>query len=194
MAAVLQGVSVRALVSHELDQLSLELTVLPPWRLARTVLASPHKKRILERLDFVRRFFPELDGVCVRVGLAKKAGVLGWGSLDPEHPGIWVRPRRLDHFTIAHEFTHLLQARDLVPRGERSCDLFALARSAHIVDSAPQYLRMPPCVREAARLEPGWAEILHRTAKSAVEARVLGRRDYLRGFERAIEIAFRDHA
>jgi len=185
---------VRALVSPELDQLALELTVLPPWRLARTVETSPHRRRILERIDFVRRFFPELDGTCIRVGLAKKAGVLGWGSLDPDHPGIWVRPRRLDFFTIAHELTHLLQARDLVPRGERSCDLFALARSPLVVDSLPQYLRMPARVRAAERLEPGWAEILHRTAKSAIDARILGRRDYLRGFERAIEIAFQERA
>ncbi|HKA24336.1 MAG TPA: hypothetical protein VKF80_05105 [Candidatus Eisenbacteria bacterium] len=184
----------RALVSPELDQLSLELALLPPWRLARTVEASPHKKRILERLDFVRRFFPELDGTTIRVGLAKKPGVLGWGSLDPDHPGIWVRPRRCDRFTIAHELTHLLQARELVPGGERSCDLFALARSPLLIDSAPQYLRMPPCVRVATKLEPAWAHILHRMAKSALEARVLGRRDYLRGFERAIEIAFQDRA
>ena len=77
----------------------------------------------------MRRFFPEMDACTIRVGLAKKRGVLGWGSLDPERPGIWVRPRRLDHFTVAHELTHLLQARSLVPRGERACDLWALMTS-----------------------------------------------------------------
>ena len=104
--------SVRALESA---RICLDFSEAAPaearWRLARTVEQSPHRERILERLEFVRGFFPELDGITVRVGLARKRGVLGWGSLDPEAPGIWVRPRRLDHFTIAHELTHLLQAR-----------------------------------------------------------------------------------
>jgi len=100
-----------------LEQLALELGPSQPrWRFSRLVMASRHATRIRERLEFVRGFFPELDGITVRVGLARKPGVLGWGSLDPEHPGIWVRPRRIDSFTVAHEFTHLLQARGLAPR------------------------------------------------------------------------------
>src|SRR5207249_3365804 len=89
----------------------------PRWTWSRLVQASPHRARIRERLEFVRRFFPELDELTIHVGLAQKRGVLGWGSLDPERPGVWVRPRRLASFTIAHEFTHLLQARGLVPMG-----------------------------------------------------------------------------
>src|SRR5262245_60011908 len=83
----------------------------PPWTFSRLVVRSPHFARIRERLDFVRPFFPEIHALTIRVGLARKRGVLGWGSLDPDAPGVWVRPRRLDTFTIAHEFTHLLQAR-----------------------------------------------------------------------------------
>ena len=180
----------RALEFVDPSQLSFDLPAVAPWRFARTVESSPHKKRILERINYVRGHFPELNGVCVRVGLARKPGILGWGSLDPEQPGIWVRPRRLDRFTIAHELTHLLQARGFVPRGERSCDLYALARSAVLIDVPPQYLRLPRPLQEADKLSPLWSEILHRTARSAIEARVLGRRDYLRGFERAIEIAY----
>ena len=160
------------------------------WRLARTVEQSPHRRRILERLDLVRRYFPELDGVCVRVGLARKRGVLGWGSLDPDAPGIWVRPRKLDRFTIAHELTHLLQARGLVPRGERPCDLWALARSAALVDAAPNYLRLPRALRHAERLEAPWPTLLHEAARRAVEARAAGRRTYLSGFEKEIEKAW----
>ena len=127
-----------------LEQLALELgSHRPRWTYSRPLLNSPHRAKILERLEFVRRFFPELDDCTIRVGLARKRGVLGWGSLDPEQPGIWVRPRRIDSFTVAHEFTHLLQARGLVPRGERSCDLWALARSPLLVDQPPSYLRLP---------------------------------------------------
>ena len=104
-----------------LEQLAMDLgPECPRWTFSRLAAASPHHARIVEHIEFARRYFPELDGITIRVGLAQKRGVLGWGSLDPERPGIWVRPRRLHLFTIAHEMTHLLQARALVPRGERS--------------------------------------------------------------------------
>ena len=63
-----------------LEQLAFELgPERPRWTFSRLVAASPHQARIRERLEFVRRFFPELNGVTVRVGLALKRGVLGWG-------------------------------------------------------------------------------------------------------------------
>ena len=87
-----------------LEQMALDLGPdRPRWNQSRLVAASAHRERIMEYLEFARRFFPELDGLNIRVGLARKRGVLGWGSLDPDHPGIWVRPRRLDTFTVAHE-------------------------------------------------------------------------------------------
>lgn len=163
----------------------------PRWQCSRFVLASPHRERILERLEFVRSFFPELAGITIRVGLARKRGVLGWGSLHPDHPGIWVRPRRLAAFTVAHEFTHLLQARGLVPRGERACDLWALARSPLLADTPPGYLRLPSELRRRRLLEPRDAALLHRAARDAIAARAAGQRGYLRRFERDIEAALR---
>ncbi len=166
----------------------------PRWTCSRLVTRSPHRDRILERLEFVRRFFPELDGVTVRVGLARKRGVLGWGSLDPEQPAIWVRPRRLDHFTIAHEFTHLLQARGLVPGGERACDLWALARSPLLNDAPPGYLRLPPALRRRRQLDPWHAALLHRAAQQAIAARERGERRYLQRFEREVREALTTEA
>src|SRR5439155_12694567 len=65
-----------------LEQLALALgPARPRWSFSRRVLGSPHRARICERLEFVRRFYPELDGITVRVGMALKRGVLGWGSL-----------------------------------------------------------------------------------------------------------------
>ncbi len=171
--------------ARPLEQLALELgPERPRWRFSRLVVASRHAARIRERLDYVRAFFPELDGITVRVGLAKKPGVLGWGSLDPEQPGVWVRPRRLDHFTIAHEFTHLLQARELVPRGERPCDLWALARSPLVVDHPPSYLKLPGWIRRKRRLTTAQATLLSTLAREAIAARAAGDRRYLQRFER----------
>jgi len=176
-----------------LEQLAIDFGSCPPrWRFSRLVLRSPHRERIRERLEFVRGFFPELEGITVRVGLVRKAGVLGWGSLDPDHPGVWVRPRRLDAFTIAHEFTHLLQARGLVPRGERACDLWALARSPLVVDRSPGYLRVPLRLRHQRQLPAQDAALLHRVAAEALQARERGERSYLRRFESAMELAVRE--
>jgi hypothetical protein len=158
----------------------------PPWKFSRLVLASPSCLRIRERLEFVRGFFPEIEGLTIRVGLVKKRGVLGWGSLDPDDPGVWVRPRRLDHFTIAHEFTHLLQARGLVPMGERACDLWALARSPLLVDQPPGYLEVPRELRHARQLDPAQGKWLHDVARRAIAARASGDRRYLRRFEREV--------
>jgi hypothetical protein len=173
-----------------LPQLELELgELIGRWQFSRLVTRSPHFERMHARLEFVRHFFPELETVTIRVGLARKRGVLGWGSLDPHHPGIWVRPRRLDYFTIAHELTHLLQARGQVPRGERACDLHALARSPLLVDAPPSYLRLPAALRLRRAWEPRVALLLHRAARRALEARMRGERGYLKLFERSLETA-----
>jgi len=176
-----------------LEQLAMDLgPERPRWTFSRLAARSAHHARIVEHLEFVRRFFPELGGITIHVGLAQKRGVLGWGSLDPERPGVWVRPRRLYLFTIAHEYTHLLQARDLVPRGERSCDLFALARTPLVIDHPPSYLKLPRSLRRA-RPTPEQAQLLCYTARRALAAREAGDRRYLLRFEHEIaEAAGRD--
>lgn len=172
-----------------LEQTVLDLgPVRPRWTFSRLAEKTPHKARMLEHLEFTRKFFPELDGVTIHVGLAQKRGVLGWGSLDPDRPGVWIRPRRLSLFTIAHEFTHLLQARGLVPRGERACDVFALARSSMLVDHAPSYLKLPRQLRRP-KLKPGQAQLLTDCARRALAAREAGDRRYLQLFERLVEEA-----
>lgn len=158
----------------------------PRWIFSRLVMRSRHRERIVTRLEFVRRFFPEIESCSVRVGLALKPGVLGWGSLDPERPGVWVRPRRLEYFTIAHEFTHLLQAKKLVPRGERACDLWAMARSPLLIDSSPGYLKLPQVLRGRRGLDLDTANLLHRIARDAIEGRDRGERAYLQRFERDV--------
>jgi hypothetical protein len=159
----------------------------PRWTFSRLAARSPHLARIRDRLEFVRGFYGELDGCTIHVGLAQKRGVLGWGSMDPERPGVWVRPRRLAYFTIAHEFTHLLQARRLVPGGERACDLWALARSPLVIDSVPGYLRLPRGLRRRGAPTPFEAALLHRAAREAIAARERGDRRYLLGFEAEVK-------
>lgn len=100
-----------------------------------------------------------------------------------------MRPRRLQLFTIAHEFTHLLQARTLVPRGERQCDLWALARSPLLIDAAPNYLRLPRALRRG-RPTNDQAHALCAAARLAIEAQQAGDRRYLVKFEAAMAEAY----
>jgi hypothetical protein len=143
------------------------------WEFTRPWLASPHLKRARRELDFVRDYFPELDGVTVKVGLTKRRSVLGLASLG-KAPMIWIRPRRIHRFAIAHELTHLLQARRLVPGGEKTCDLFTLARSDAYVDVAPFYLKVPARFHEGGRdrrVPAAAARELHALAREAVQDR-----------------------
>ena len=177
--------------ARALEQLALDFDLcLPRWSLSRPALLSRHRQRILACLEFVRGFFPELGSFTIHVGLARKRGVLGWGSLDPDHPGIWLRPRRLDYFTIAHEFTHLLQALKLVPAGERACDLWAMARSPLLIDSPPSYLALPRALSRQSRIGLATAMRLHDAARRALAARERGVRRYLNSFEQEIAEAF----
>jgi hypothetical protein len=170
------------------EQLPLELgAVVVQWRYSGPVRRSRHFGRIRERLEFVRGFFPELEGVCVRVGLARSRNVLGSCSLDPDDPAIWVRPKLVDAFTITHELTHLLQARGLMPGGERACDLHALSRSPLLIDSGPTYLKVPEGIRHARALDTPTRVLLHDVAVRALRRREAGHRNYLRYFELTFE-------
>lgn len=160
----------------------------PHWSCTRPFAGAPHRRRLLERLEAARSFFPELDGATIRVGLVHSERVLGRGSLDPETPAIWLRPRA-GLFTMAHELTHLLQARRLLPGGEPACDLFALARSPLLVDSLPTYLRLPDAVPREEPPAPWLRVVLHRAALQAAIERQRGRWDYLRSFRRSLERA-----
>ena len=151
------------------------------WAFTRAWAGSPHLKRARRELDAVRDHFPELDDVTVRVGLTKRRNVLGLASLGAT-PMIWIRPRRIHRCAIAHELVHLLQARKLVPGGEKTCDLHTLARSPAVIDVAPFYLKVPARFHDGSReqrVAPEAAAVLHvlaldalagRSARSAIHA------------------------
>jgi hypothetical protein len=156
----------------------------------RALLANPGCARVLDLVRQVRAFFPELDGFPIRVGLTRRAA--GYASLG-EDPVIWINPRRLRRHTIAHEFVHLLQARGLVPAGEKSADLFALARHPALADDLPCYLRVPWKLRTAPAAEQARvAGLLYRLAREAASRRDAGQRTYLRWFERAFEAQWKE--
>lgn len=144
------------------------------------LVRHPACERVLERVRTVRVYFPELDGIPLRVGLTRAAA----GFAAREEFTIWMNPRGLTLHTVAHELTHLLQNLGHVPKGEKSADLFALARHRSLVDEVPCYLLVPRPMRVAWSTRRDEVErLLHRTAKEAIAHRDAGHRTYLKWFE-----------
>ena len=144
---------------------------------------------MLRSIRQVRAFFPELDGVGIKVGLTRRAA----GLAGRDEPAIWINPYRLTRHTIAHELVHLLQFRQLLPQGERSADLHALARHPVLVDDSPCYLKIPRGMANATG--PVSAKIpglLHSLAREALRRREEGLRTYLQWFETELVSRWRD--
>lgn len=156
------------------------------WALSRPFAASRLRDVALRRLETVRRHFPELDAVTIKVGRTRSRRAHAWASLDPAQPTVWIKPGALTRFTIAHEFTHLLQARGLVPRGEKAADLHALARHPELIDKPPSYLAVPRLLfGTEGPPRPGVAGELHRLAREVIRENGLRPRRAVRRFEEA---------
>lgn len=138
---------------------------------------------VIERVRYVRRFFPELGNLPIRVGLTRAAS----GMAVPGGNEIWLNPNLLSYHTITHEFVHLLQGKYGIPSGERSCDLFSLARHWTLNDRAPYYVHIPKeSLDGQGKVKPLWARLLYDTAVEAVALRLAGKRDYIAYFEKKL--------
>jgi len=136
--------------------------------------------RVVERVRYVLRYFPEIGGVPIRVGLTHAAS----GMAVPGGNEIWLNPGRTSYHTIAHEFVHLLQRGGGVPRGERSCDVHSLARHWTLNDEAPSYVNIPPRLLQIdGKLTPTAARIVYEVACEALDRRQTGTRRYIAWFE-----------
>ncbi len=132
---------------------------------ARALLRHRSMIRVLDQVRRVRYFFPELLGLTIRVGLTRAAR----GYASTEEMTVWMNPHRLSHLTVAHELVHLVQNRGLIPGGEKTADLHALARHRSLVDDLPGYLAVPAELRrrwdpENARLR----KLIHETARASL--------------------------
>ncbi|MFL6360745.1 MAG: hypothetical protein ACJ72V_15585 [Nitrososphaeraceae archaeon] len=127
--------------SNLTDRVSCHLTF---TKKANTKFSNKFKERIIE----VSKYFPELHDEFVHVGWIRPGG---WArgscwystSLTLKPLKISLQPNE-KNFTIAHEFTHLLQARKKeglqIPCGEKACDVWALTRlPLELIDDYPSY-------------------------------------------------------
>ena len=132
-------------------------------------------------LSFLPRF-PELEDTDFELDLLPSSSwLLGLAEQDRSPPRIRIRPARPTNptltYTIPHELTHLLQLPlGLVPGGERSCDLYAMARAGDRFLVPPGYVRVPV----AARADWGrWAFVAALLAREALTRRSEGARKYI---------------
>jgi hypothetical protein len=154
-----------------------------PWTFTRKFAAKKGQSRFLKRLDEVRSHFPELDGQTVKIGITINAP----GKADLENSGVFFRSRNVSNYVIGHEFTHLLQGMGKVPAGERSCDVFTLARSIEFCDQGPNYLKIPKrLLDEKGFIRKELRGLVHETAKAAVLRRKAGKRRYISWFENSL--------
>jgi hypothetical protein len=165
-------------------QLDLELhSAATPPRVVASAVLRRHRLRndVLRRVGYVRRYFPELEGETITVGLTRAAS----GMAVPGGTRIWLNPSRLSYHTIAHELMHLLQRRDLgIPSGEKACDVFSLARHWTLNDDRPSYIRIPPeMLDERGMLSDARARMVFAVAREAVVHRARGMRANLSFFE-----------
>lgn len=152
----------------------------PRWKFTKPFRDKTGQKPFLRRLDRVRILFPEFEGETIKVGITTRAD----GKADLSGQAIYFRSRNSTNYTMAHELTHLLQGKGLVPGGERSCDIYTLARSVEFCDQAPNYLKTPRWIMDEERmLHPSRRATVHELAKEAVSRRSRGLRNYISWFE-----------
>ena len=180
-------------MSHS-AQLTLQFESTDPSCTGAFVATRPLRKHrfyksLLRRIHYVRRFFPEFGDRTLRVGLTRVAS----GMAVPGGNEVWFNPGQASFHTISHEFVHLLQGKQGVPAGERSCDLFSLARDWTLNDTAPGYVRVPiKCQDMYGKILPCYAKLIYDTARRAIELRGSGMRNYIAYFEKTLSDLARD--
>ncbi|HET6348584.1 MAG TPA: hypothetical protein VFH88_05810 [Candidatus Krumholzibacteria bacterium] len=160
--------------------------VAPPRVVASSVLRKHRSKNdVLRRVAYVRRYFPELEGETVVVGLTRAAS----GMAVPGGTRIWLNPSRLSYHTISHELTHLLQCRNLgFPAGEKACDVYSLARHWTLNDEWPSYVKLPRrLMDDRGKLSEENGRLVFAVAREAIVQRTRGLRTYISFFECELE-------
>jgi hypothetical protein len=153
------------------------------WIFTRKFKSKKGQSRFLKRLDVARSYFPELAGETVKVGITINAP----GKADIVGKGVFFRSRNVSNYVMGHELTHLLQGSGHVPKGERSCDLFTLARQVEFCDEAPNYIKVPRRLLDDRRfIRTEFRGMVHETAKAALVRREMGRKNYIAWFEKEL--------
>lgn len=163
------------------------------WKvLSFQILSNNHHelaKRIKNLESTLAPLYPELGQVTLRIRLKKLRRSVA--EYDHRSLRINIDPRSFDPdenlllpSVVAHETTHALQHIDRsIPYGERSCDVYMLARLP--VNLYPKqrdfYVKVPQKVLSSS------PDKISQTAKRAIELRESGLRKYIVWFESELQ-------
>src|SRR2546427_7738638 len=151
-------------------------------------LAHRHADALADLTYACLGLFPELDGLDFEMDLLPYSSrYLGLTDHDRSPPRVRLRPARPTNpsltYTIPHELTHLLQRpAGFAPMGERSCDVYAMARAGTHMLVPPGYVRVPMAAREDWRR---WNASAAALARDAIRQRDEGLRTYIAWWEAA---------
>src|SRR3990170_2353588 len=160
----------------------------PVIRLGPRFLGHRHAAPLADLVQYFLPRFPELDATDFELDLLPTSSrLLGLAEQGRDPPRIRLRPARPTNptltYTIPHELTHLLQVPlRLVPDGERSCDVYAMARAGDRFLVPPGYVRVPPGAREDW---DRWSLTAAVLARAALTQREEGTRTYVAWWERS---------
>jgi hypothetical protein len=127
--------------------------------------------------------FPEFDDTTISIGTITTTK-FGTAEVGGNKINLRVGRKHPLKQTIAHELMHLLQGRPGydIPQGERSCDLWVMARSPELLDDVPHYLKLPITKDD---LDCQFTcTLLSQLARRALRERENGNRRYIQWFER----------
>ncbi|UCE39123.1 MAG: hypothetical protein JSW00_07875 [Thermoplasmata archaeon] len=151
------------------------------WTFTRKFAKKKGQSRFLKRLYEARNYFPELACETVKVGITVNAD----GKADLKGKAVFFRSRNVSYYVIGHELTHLLQEAGDVPKGERSCDIYTMARELKFCDEAPNYVKVPKrLLDDRGFIRKEYRGLVHETAKTALIMKNMGKKRYISWFER----------
>ncbi len=136
------------------------------------------------KMSYVLQFFPKLSGK-FKVGYTDSYNGVAVGNKSDQNYDYYIRlTKNVSLYTIAHEFTHLIQRKTQIPSGERQCDIWTIARTPKYLDSPPTYLEIPNPIKD------NWCQHntqIHKIAKKAIKKRNNGKHAYIKWFEKEIK-------
>ena len=119
------------------------------------IFTTPFRKRtsqefrddIFKKSQMVLPLFPELKGDKFKIGLTTSLGTVAraYTRLAPDQIKIGINPinKTISYFTLGHELTHFVQHISDIPSGEKTCDIWTIARNELFLDETPSYLKIP---------------------------------------------------
>ena len=157
---------------------SMDVKTVPVGQTDTYTIKGDAPSSIIERIHRVMGYYPELTDQDIVFFWKPNVGCYA-GQYVPESRQVNIAPAGDQDYTIAHELTHAVQfIFRTLPYGERSCDLWTIARSHKLIDRNPPYLAVPKCMIDGDK-----PYLMHSLAKEAIRKRSEGMRHYIVWFE-----------